>query len=110
MSERVRSAPVVEAEGPPKKTSTYVWFLEELSGAGPTGLDIDTFFKETKEGTPSCEQRIAAYQQAVAAGLVCVESSTGRIYATPDKARFQEALNAAQAPDKQAPNEAEAAA
>lgn len=110
MSERVRSAPVVEAEGPPKKTSTYVWFLGELSEAGATGLDIDTFFKETEEGTPSCEQRIAAYRQAVAARLVCIEPSTGRMYRTPDKARFQKALGAAQTPDKQAPNEAGAAA
>lgn len=109
MSERIRSAPVVEAKGPPKKTSTYVWFLEELSGAGPTGLDMDTFFHAEEEGGPSLEERIAAYRRAVAAGLVCVEPSTGRIYATPDK-KFQEALSAAQAPDKQAPNEAEAAA
>lgn len=107
MSERVRSAPVVEAEGPPKKTSTYVWFLGKLFRAGPTGLDMGTLlWAEREEGAPSPEKRIEAYRQAVAAGLVCAEPSIGRIYATPDKARF----HAAQAPDKQAPNEAEAAA
>lgn len=110
MSERVRSAPAVEAEGPPKKTSTYVWFLEELFRAGAAGLDMGTLlWAEREEGAPSPEKRIEAYRQAVAR-LVCIEPSTGRMYRTPDKARFQKALGAAQTPDKQAPNEAGAAA